>query len=103
MGNELADFLFRHFFGMLLVVKENEAPDPANVSALGAQAEMLDANNSSDLIQEFRRVHRSDLSLLKGNLSGTIDAGCWTPDNTTKSALAPRIRGIIRSSALTFE
>ena len=75
MGNELSDFLFRHFFGMLLVVKKNEAPDPANIGTLGAWAEMLDANNGSDLIQEFRRGHRLDVSSLKGNPSGTIDAG----------------------------
>jgi hypothetical protein len=34
---------------------------------------MLDANDSSDLIKEFGRRHRSDESFLKGNLSGTID------------------------------
>jgi hypothetical protein len=27
---------FSHFFGMLLMVKENEAPDPTDVGALGA-------------------------------------------------------------------
>jgi hypothetical protein len=56
---------------MLLVVKENEAPDPTDVGALGAQAEMLYANDGSNLIQEFRRWHRSDVSFLKRNLSGT--------------------------------
>ena len=66
MGNELADFRFRHFFGMLLMVKENEAPDPTDVGALGTEAEMFDANNSSDLIKKFRRGHRSDVSFSKG-------------------------------------
>ena len=99
MRNELADFLFRHFFGMLLVVKENEAPDPAHVGALGTQAEMLDANDSSDLIKEFGRRHRSEESFLKGKLSGTMDGRWATPDNTTESPLAPRIRGIIHSYA----
>jgi hypothetical protein len=36
---------------------------------------MFDANNGSDLIQEFGRRHRSDVSFLKRNLSGTMDAG----------------------------
>lgn len=88
---------------MLLVVKENESSDPADVGALGAQAEMLNANNGSDLIKKFWRGHRSDVSFLKRNLSGTIDAGWATPDNTTKSALAPRIRGIIHSSVEHLE
>jgi len=82
---------------MLLVVKEDEAPDPANVGALGTEAEMFYANNSSDLIQEFGRRHRSEVSFLNRTLSGTIDARWVTPDNTTKSVLAPRTRGIIHS------
>jgi hypothetical protein len=36
VGNELADFRFRHYFGMLLIVKENKASDPTNIGALGA-------------------------------------------------------------------
>jgi hypothetical protein len=51
VGYELADFRFSHFFGMLLVVKENKAPDPANVSAFGAQTKVSDPGNSSDLIK----------------------------------------------------
>jgi hypothetical protein len=35
---------------MLFMVKEDEAPDPANVGALCAQAEMLDAGNGSNLV-----------------------------------------------------
>lgn len=73
---------------------------PFDVGALSAQAEMLDANNGSNLIQEFGRGHRSDVSFLKRYLSGTIDAGWATPDNTTKSPVAPRISGIIPSYAL---
>jgi hypothetical protein len=36
---------------MLLVVKENEAADPTNISFFGAQAVMLEARNDPDLIQ----------------------------------------------------
>lgn len=35
---------------MFLVVKENEAPNPADTSTLGAETEMLNAYNGSDLI-----------------------------------------------------
>ena len=51
MGYELPDFRFSHFFGMLFVVKENKAPDPANVSALCAQAKVSDSDDSSDLVE----------------------------------------------------
>jgi hypothetical protein len=51
VGYELADFRFRHFSGMLLVVKEDKAPDPANVSAFGAEAKMSNPGNRSDLVE----------------------------------------------------
>ena len=52
MGYELADFRFSNFFGMLLVVKENKAPDPANVGAFGAQAKVSDPGDYSDLVEQ---------------------------------------------------
>jgi hypothetical protein len=57
VGDELSDFRFSHFFGMLFVVKENKAPDPAYISALRAQTEVFDADYISHLIQQFRRWH----------------------------------------------
>jgi hypothetical protein len=56
MRNELADFRFSHFFGMLLVVKENKAPDPPDIGAFGAYAEVLNTGNSPDLIEKFGMV-----------------------------------------------
>lgn len=52
---------------MLLVVKEDEAADPANVGALGTETEMFDANNSSDLIQEFGRGIAQTYPFIKRN------------------------------------
>ena len=48
---ELADFWFRHIYGMLLIVKENEAANPADVGALGSWAVVPDAGYNSNLIQ----------------------------------------------------
>ncbi len=59
MRYELADFRFRHFFRMLLVVKDNEAADPAYVSTLGAKAKVSDAGDNSDLVEKFWTGHRS--------------------------------------------
>jgi predicted RNase H-like HicB family nuclease len=58
---------------------------------------VLDANDRPNLIEEFLRGHCSGLSFLKRNLSGTIDAGWATPDKTTKSVLAARIRRLVPS------
>ena len=62
MGDELTDFLFRHFFGMLLVVEEDKPADPTHIGAFGAEAKMPHPGNISDLFEKFWRWHRADLS-----------------------------------------
>ena len=55
VDREIGDILpyldFAHFPGMALIMEKNESPDPGNVSPLRAQAEVLDTNDSPDLIQ----------------------------------------------------
>ena len=48
--DELADFLFRHFFGMLLIVEEDKAADPAYIGAFGAEAKMPHPGDTSYLV-----------------------------------------------------
>jgi len=65
MRNELANFCFRHLIGVPFVVKKNETPDPADICAFCAQAEMPDTYDSPYLIQQFRCWHSLEGDLVK--------------------------------------
>lgn len=39
-------------------MEEDEAPDPADISALGAEAKVSDSGDYSDLVEEFWSGHR---------------------------------------------
>ena len=57
---------FRHFFGMLFVVEEDVAADPADVGAFGAEAKMPHPGNISDLVEKFWTWHRGRRILSNG-------------------------------------
>ncbi len=57
MRNELANLGLSHFLWMALVMEEDKAPDPADVGAFGTQAEMLDPDHSSNLIEQSWARH----------------------------------------------
>ena len=43
---------------MAFIVKENEPANPGDIRLLGAQAEVLDTQDSSNLIQQFGRRYK---------------------------------------------
>jgi hypothetical protein len=53
-GEKSADLLFTHLAGMAFPVEENEAADPIEVSLLGADAVMLEAQMPANAVQELR-------------------------------------------------
>jgi hypothetical protein len=56
MSEKRCDFGFRHLARMPFIVKQNEAPDPIDVTLFGPDTEMLASDNVSDLIEQFRLV-----------------------------------------------
>ncbi len=63
MGEEGFNFGATHVLGMALVVKQNMARDPVDVSFLGADGIVFEAYGIADLIEEFlgSRLHRFSL------------------------------------------
>jgi hypothetical protein len=57
MKNELPNLRLSHFLWMAFVMEEDKTPDPANVAALGAQAEMLNPDHSPNLIEQSWTRH----------------------------------------------
>ena len=54
MGQKCLHFLRAHVFGMALVVEEDEALDPGDVSFLCADGILLPSNGVWDLFKKFR-------------------------------------------------
>ena len=53
-GEEVRDFRFSHIGGMTFVVEEDELFDPVNVSLFSSDTVMFEADDVTDLIEEFR-------------------------------------------------
>ena len=53
VGNESADFLFTHVFGVAFVVKNDVAFDPVFVGLFGAVGVVFGAKGIADLVHEF--------------------------------------------------
>jgi hypothetical protein len=53
MREKLSYLQFRHFVRMSLVVKENEAPDPVDVTLFSADAEMFASDRVANLVEQF--------------------------------------------------
>ena len=76
--NERRDLPLGHLFWVALAVKQNEAPDPANVSLLGPRAVMPRAKRRSHAIEQRRRIGRragrmsGDRSRERPNTGGAV-------------------------------
>src|SRR6266480_4148503 len=51
-------FLFRHFSGVTFAMEKNKALNPIDVSLLGANTVMSDANDIAHLVEQFGFVFR---------------------------------------------
>ena len=74
---------------MLLVVEENEALDPADVSTLSAQAEVLDADDRSYLIEKFWTIFNNSIFTNSSLFLATFSNGVshWFAQNLRQTKL----------------
>jgi hypothetical protein len=51
---ELTNLLSPHVFWMTFILKQDESPDPENISLFGPEAVVFDANSKAHLVEQFR-------------------------------------------------
>jgi hypothetical protein len=86
MGEEQVHIRGSHFQRMSLIVKDDKSLDPIGICFNGAGAQVAESRSCSDLVEEFRFVHRG-LLLLDDLCSLSLSGALQHCDNAAQSPL----------------